>query len=184
MKRKIIIAIIVCSVIIVLLIYGKITEGPRFVGKCYTDNQEDFNYMANYFKKKYEGVYYVRYERDSNEICQIDSNYICEKCEDEKINTRLTILEEKYEDYSDYDIFGVISAYYDESGRMLMVIPVQSKRIKKASVDERCIHTRYLIYFDEGYSDDKSSIPIDYISENEKPISGRWFFYSRNEYIG
>ena len=186
MRRSIIITVvIICPVIIVLLIYGEITEGPRFAKKCYTDNQEVFDYMVDYFKKKYDGGYHIKYERDSNEICQIDNNYLSEKCEDEKINTGLTILKEKYKSYSDYDVFGVISVYYDMSGRMLMVIPVQCNRIKNASIDERCIHTRYLLYFDEDYSDnERSLIPIDYIRENENPLSGRWFFYSGNCYIG
>ena len=187
MRRKVgIILSLTCLIIMGIIVYGKITEDTRFVKKCYIDNADYFDYVTGIFKN-YEGYYHIRYDHDLNEyiIYMLDKTCKTERCEDETLNNGLGLLEKKYRKYSDYDVFKSINTYYDQHGNMVMVINVQSTKIKDANGwDEPDIRDLYLIYIDEEYIGSYDAFPIDYIRNNDVPIAGRWYYCSDNSYSG
>lgn len=189
MKKILISSLIIISVITIgICMFCKITEGKRFIKQCYFNNKNEFNYIAEFFLNNYEkSVNRIRYDVKSNELAfyYCDGNNTVAKCKDEYIYTKIIELKNKYREYSDYEILNYIDAYYDEKGKILLIIPLQRTQIKNKSADDADVHVRYLLYIDEDYSGKSSTLSIDNNgSIEESPFYEKWYFWSKNFYSG
>ena len=172
-----------CTTILIYVATITIHKERTHVKKCYKNNQNTFDTLADTFSKFYDSslkqVYY-EYETDTITKCY-EGNVISSDNNIDLIKQSLSELQEKYQNDTSQKVFSYIKSYYDDSGNMLMYFKVKSERFKSGSDDK--IRYHYLVYIDEAYHGNDSDLSIDMFEINTKPFSGNWYYYSTSSLI-
>lgn len=176
-NKKIVIGsfIILCiSALIVLILCFFINKDERYTQKCYFDNEQAFDSLAEYFSQSYEpSLNCIEYNLNDSTLTRYysEKSISCE-CDNEFINSKLTELHNNYKNDSNSTIFSFVHAYYDNSGNMLLYIIVKSNKRNDS------IRNNYLVYIDESYDGHSSDLSIDTYNISRKPFSGNWCYWS------
>ena len=151
----------------------------------YHANKESFDLIVEYYENLYqENLYEVKYDCDNSYLeyklkYTNDSNettYSIEEvdCTDENFLEELSKLRKKYQSKCDYLVFSDICVCYDKEGNMLLYVQAYNEKI---SEEER--RNYYLVYIEEGYSGNSSSLGIDSFGIiNREPFADNWYTWS------
>lgn len=93
----------------------------------------------------------------------------------------LAALRERYQQKNTGYALDSAAVYYDETGNMLIRLAVYRGETFRDNTGEPRVRQDLLIYMDEGYNG--SAKWADFLSD-EKPVAGRWFYWSENAYLG
>ena len=153
----------------------KMHEDEIYVKKCYFENKQTFDDVADYFANCYEpSLCNIRYEMKTDECTRfyIDKSDTIQ-CND-SIRSDIAVIKNIYLHNSDYGCFSVITVYYDQSGNMQIIVAVKDRKHNVGSNEEKRCGVSALIYADDNY---KGSDYSAFNHVNEKPISGNWYYW-------
>ena len=122
---------------------------------------------------------HYKFSKDNNEF--IYSTEIND-CSGKSFVDALNQLQEQYEVNSEYPVFSSVDAYYDNDGNMLLYMQVFKKDIEKKA-NEKEIVCYYLVYIDEGYRGNDSSIGIDKFGVTRNPFTDNWCVWSETQML-
>lgn len=195
-KHKLItVIILLISLLFCLIIWLIVSYCTRysFVEDCYFSNKEKFSDISMNFKELYSdnlcnakldgdsgklGLHY-KFSKDNNEF--IYSSEIND-CSGKSFVDALNQLQEQYEVNSEYPVFSSVDAYYDNDGNMLLYMQVFKKDIEKKQIEKEIV-CYYLVYIDEGYHGNDSSIGIDKFGVTRNPFTDNWCVWSETQML-
>ncbi len=195
-KHKLItVIILLISLLFCLIIWLIVSYCTRysFVEDCYFSNKEKFSDISMNFKELYSDnlcnakldgdsgklELHYKFSKDNNEfIYSAEIN----DCSGKSFLDALNQLQEQYEVNSEYPVFSSVDAYYDNDGNMLLYMQVFKKDIEKKA-NEKEIVCYYLVYIDEGYRGNDSSIGIDKFGVTRNPFTDNWCVWSETQML-
>lgn len=195
-KHKLItVIILLISLLFCLIIWLIVSYCTRysFVKDYYFSNKEKFSdismnfkelYSDNLCKAKLDGdseklELHYKFSKDNNEFAYSTE---IKDCSGKSFVDALNQLQEEYEENSEYPVFSSADAYYDNDGNMLLYMQVLKKDVEKKA-NEKEIVCYYLVYIDEEYHGNASSIGIDKFGVTRNPFTDNWCVWSETQML-
>ena len=183
-KLAVIIAMIVnlalISPVVFLSISYYVDQYPhRLMVSYYQSNEEDFNEIAEYFKKIHEdSLFSASLEREG--ILQMNYYEDSKDISDERVYSLLLMLREKYSKNSPLPIFQRVIAYYDDNGNLWLSSIAHNEMRKE---EGKRTNTYRIMYIDENFQSDTQHGIID-PRLHKKPFSGNWYTWWEKGHLG
>jgi len=191
--------IIGTSVIVLLLIpfiylgvsyYIDETLKYKKIEGYYHADTESFNEIVRYFDNLYkENLYEVKFNCNNTylefKVKEMDDtdeiNYTTKNvdCTNASFVKELSKLQEKYQKNCDYSVFSNVYAYYDKAGNMLLYMQAYNRKISME--EKRCY---YLVYIEEEYNGNDSSLGIDDLDVYREPFTDNWYTWAMDWLFG
>lgn len=178
-----------------LIIWLIVTYCTRysFVEDYYFSNKEKFGDISTNFKELYSDnlcnakldgdseklELHYKFSKDNNDF--IYSTEINDSSGKSFVDA-LNQLQEQYKANSEYPVFSYVDAYYDNDGNMLLYMQVFKKDIE-TKANEKEIVCYYLVYIDEGYHGNGSSIGIDKFGVTRNSFADNWSVWSETQML-
>ena len=189
-KRTWIIGIVVAALISLPILYcvgAYCADKLKYkkIEKYYLTDTESFDSIVKYFEGLYkENLYGAKFDCDNtylglsmeqtDESGKIHHTFETVECTDAGFIKELSKLREEYQKNCNYPIFSTIYAYYDNEGNLLLHMQAYNEKISEEEA-----RRYYLVYIEDGYSGNGSSIGIDSFGMiTREPFTDNWYTWS------
>ena len=174
----------------------------REIENYYYSNSEYFDEISLYFKSLYtENLFRATFNvAKDDDINKVEMEYKTENdygesvffsseidVSNEKFVIELLELQKMYQPNSEYPVFSFLRTYYDDKGNMLLAVKAYSESKKKKKNIEYTHDTTdfYIVYIDEEYSANGSSLGIDNFGNIKcEPFYDKWYIWAESGDLG